>query len=156
MTWKPKEGICIDFNRSIFAPVVPKSACTTLRSGVFYFDYGRNHGKHPRGEFTPDQADLVPIDFDCLVFIRNPLDRLISGISEVICRTLPNAGFMSLGEDGIPVGAPNYQDSKDIEEYFLDFLKYDLKEFFNLSIIGALLVSTTKITKKQKLFWCAK
>lgn len=126
--WEPKHSVCFDNTKRCVSPVIPKSACTTLRHHVFFVDeQPDNFLKH--GEFTNDQAGQVPDDYECLLLIREPLDRLISGMAEVVYRQLSREDLLT------SEGRTNFENSDKIEEHIWNFINNDdtnnLKGFFD-------------------------
>jgi len=120
--WEPDNGICLDHERRLVSPVIPKSACTTLRRNVFLLDMSDDadpKNNLVRGEFSKHDTIHMPDDYDCIVFIRDPLDRLISGIAEVLLRQLGHEGLHSSEQ------MLNFHNADKIEEYIWNFVNHN-------------------------------
>ena len=139
--WETKGGFCFDHSRQLVSPVIPKSACTTLRHHVFFVDEQPDNWVKP-GEFTNDQAGQIPDDYECLLLIREPLDRLISGMAEVIYRHLIHKDLLTsqvktrdLMVAGRGLQRSPFENSDKIEEHIWNFINNDdtnnLKGFFD-------------------------
>ena len=116
--WEPKHSVCFDHTKRFVSPVIPKSACTTLRHHIFNVD-DNPENMLLKGEFSQYEINEIPNDYDCLLFIREPLDRLISGIAEVMYRQLSREDLLS------PEGETNFQNSDRIEEFIWNFVNHD-------------------------------
>jgi len=93
--WNPTHDVCVDLEHNIFSPIVPKSACTLMRHYVFFINEKiphRNFVGNQAGQFRAD--DIAPImrgyhnmdNMDCILFVRDPMERFMSGFSEVYYR----------------------------------------------------------------------
>ncbi len=131
--WEP-HSVCIDHSKQLVSPVIPKSACTTLRHHVFFVDEQPDNWLKPRAMAQTDQAgqlevglSQLPDDYECLLLIREPLDRLISGMAEVIYRQFtgadnPESGQLSPKDALTSQGKPNLQNSDMFEEHIWKFI----------------------------------
>lgn len=126
--WKPTHGVCYDHGLRLTSPIIPKSGCTFLRHSLFKLD---NENLLPSvdqtvylklGEYDFHDIDKIPNDYDCLVFMRDPLERLISGLAEVHFRNMYNTKVRGiLNEDG----SRSPDESHRIEESVWNFINDD-------------------------------
>ena len=114
--WRPQNDIFIDYNSKLCAPAIPKSAYSTLKVHVFNVFKSDEPGlvTHFRGQLPNTYPDSVPDNFDCIVTVRDPLDRLISGIAEVMYRKFKRDS-----------GLPEKNFSRDVDSFILNFLYTD-------------------------------
>ena len=116
--WEPKHNLFFDQTERLVSPVIPKSACTTLRHYVFNVDDNPENMLF-KEEFSQSEINDIPNDYDCLMFIREPLDRMISGIAEVMYRQLIREDLLT------SEGITNYQNSDRIEEFIWNFVNHN-------------------------------
>ena len=115
--WMPDGDVCVDFKNNMFTVPIPKCASTLLRHHIFFNDKNKIINGMRVGDLedirttelavVPDGNKKILRDIDrsniydtsilnnmdCLLFVREPLNRFITGFSEHFYRLIANVRF---------------------------------------------------------------
>ncbi len=109
-------------NIKLWAPVVPKSACTLLKEHIFENGYNEDTGKS-------SYFNEIPSDYDCLIYVRHPRARVTSGLAEVYQRYLIKDKYTDI-DQGRTLSKYNYQIEADFKRFINQNSFNDMLDFF--------------------------